>query len=251
MRNKSPGLASFAVRVRAKAWRCCATRASSRYRLAQIEEIDLNEGFCHWFLGFGSTLCRGKGRSRRRSTTLDISYTGSNLGVSGTGVVQAISAGNGEYDLVSGYINAVLPGVGTVHETLVTNPNAPNFSTTAVFENANGDEFTYDDRVFSPFNSPASTDGAQLTYAGGLVFQTAAPSKEDVYLSANNHGSFGGYFYFGGYDRPYGTLGDGSLSNLSITVASVPEPSSLLTASTAVILHGTFGLFRRRKTASA
>ena len=123
--------------------------------------------------------------ARADLVTLDISYSGSNLGVSGTGVVQGISVGNGEYDLVSGYINAVLPGVGTVYETLVTNPNAPNFAATAVFENSNGDEFVYDDRVFVPYNSPASPDGAQLTYAGGLVFQTATPSNEDVYLSAN------------------------------------------------------------------
>ena len=189
--------------------------------------------------------------------TLDISYSGSNLGVSGTGVVQGISAGNGEYDLVSGYINAVLPGVGTVYETLVTNPNAPNFADTAVFENANGDEFTYDDRVFVPYNSPGSPDGAQLTYAGGLVFQTATPSKEDVYLSANTAGFFSGYFYFGGYDRPYGTLGDGSLSNLSITVgsaqfdgSSVPEPPSIISASIAAVCVGVFALARQRKIAS-
>lgn len=94
------------------------------------------------------------------TVTLDISYSGPNLGVSGTGVLQAISAGNGEYDAVSGYIDAVLPGIGTVHETLVANPNAPNFAATAVFSNANGDNFVYDDRIFIPYNSPASTDGA-------------------------------------------------------------------------------------------
>ena len=181
---------------------------------------------------------------------LDISYSGSNLGVSGSGVVEAISAGNGEYDLVSGYINAVLPGVGTVYETLVANPNAPNFANTAVFENANGDEFTYDDRTFVPYNALASTDGAQLTYAGGIVFQTATPSKEDVYLSSNRQGSFDGYFYFAGYDRPYGTLGDGSLSTLSITLASVPEPSSIISASIAAVCAGAFALIRKRKIAS-
>jgi hypothetical protein len=198
----------------------------------------------------------GQGKARADLVTLDISYSGPNLGVSGTGVVQGIAVGNGEYDLVSGYINAVLPGVGTVYETLVTNPNAPNFAATAVFENSNGDEFVYDNRVFVPSNSPASPDGAQLTYAGGLVFQTADPSKEDVYLSANTPGSFSGYFYFGGYDRPYGMLGDGSLSNLSITVApsvnasSVPEPSSIISASIAAIFIGVFALLRRRKLGS-
>jgi hypothetical protein len=180
--------------------------------------------------------------------TLDISYSGPNLGVSGTGVVQAISAGNGEYDLVSGYINAVMPGnSGTVYETLVTNPNAPNFAATAVFDNSEGDEFNYDNRTFLPSNSPASPDGAQLTYAGGLVFQTSTPSDEDVYLSANNQGSFGGYFYFAGYDQPYGTLGDGSLSTVSITA---PEPSSVVSASIAVFCVAAYALVRKRSIAS-
>lgn len=89
----------------------------------------------------------------------------------------------------------------------------------------------------------------QLTYAGGLVFQTATPSKEDVYLSANGQGSFGGYFYFGGYDRPYGVLGDGSLGTLSITVGSVPEPSSIISASIAAVCAGAFALARKRKVA--
>ena len=101
------------------------------------------------------------------TVTLDISYSGPNLGVSGTGVLQAISAGNGEYDAVSGYIDAVLPGIGTVHETLVANPNAPNFAATAVFSNANGDNFVYDDRIFIPYNSPASTDGASSRMPAG------------------------------------------------------------------------------------
>ena len=182
--------------------------------------------------------------------TLDIAYSGSNLGVSGTGVVEGISAGNGEYDLVSGYLNAVIPGVGTVYETLVTNPNAPNFAATSVFENSNGDEFTYDDRTFLPYNAPGSPDGGQVTYAGGLVFQTATPSNEDVYLSASNQGSFNGYFYFAGWNRPSGTLGDGSLSNLSISVASVPEPSSIISAAIAAVCTGAFALARKRKVAS-
>ena len=205
-------------------------------------------------IGFATLIALGfPGRDEARAglVTLDISYSGSNLGVSGTGVLQAISAGNGEYDVVSGYIDAVLPGIGTVHETLVTNPNAPNFAATSVFSNANGDNFVYDDRVFIPNNAPASPDGAQLTYAGGLVFQTASPSKEDVYLSANKAGSFGGYFYFGGYDRPYGTLGDGSLGTLSITLSPVPEPASIISVSLAAVCGGTFLLVRKRKFASA
>ena len=177
--------------------------------------------------------------------TLDISYSGPNLGVSGSGVVQAISAGNGEYDLVSGYINAVMPGVGSVYETLVANPNAPNFANIAVFENSNGDEPTFDDRVFLPANSPASPDGAQVTYFGGLMFQTATPSNEDVVSVGQFSGSFSGYFYFAGYNRPYGTLGDGSLSTLSITLdslsitaSSVPEPLSVISAALAVLCLG-------------
>ena len=51
----------------------------------------------------------GRAEARGDLVSLDISYTGLNLGVSGSGVVQGISAGNGEYDLVGGYINAVLP----------------------------------------------------------------------------------------------------------------------------------------------
>jgi len=192
----------------------------------------------------------GRGEAQAGLVTLNISYSGPNLGVSGTGVLQGISAGNGEYDVVSGYINAVLPGIGTVHETLVANPNAPNFATTAVFSNTNGDYFTYDDRVFIPYNASASPDGAQLTYAGGLVFQTATPSKEDVYLSANTQGSFGGYFYFSGYDRPYGVLGDGSLGTLSITLSPVPEPASIVSVSLAAVCGGTFLLVRKRKMAS-
>jgi hypothetical protein len=188
---------------------------------------------------------------------LDISYSGPNLGVAGSGVVQAVSAGGGEYEVVSGYINAVIPGVsGTVHETVVANLN---FGTnqgytpgTSVFENANGDEPTFDNIVFVPYNSPASTDGGQLTYVGGLMFQTAQPSTEDVYLSANSQGSFSGYYYFAGWNSQ-GVLGDGSLNTLSVTVApsndvgsaSVPEPSSAISASIAAICLGLLGLIRK------
>jgi hypothetical protein len=214
-------------------------------------ETDFMKRFVIGFMVLVALSFAGRAEARGDLVSLDISYTGSNLGVSGSGVVQGISAGNGEYDLVGGYINAVLPGVGTVYETLVVNPNAPNFGATSVFENSNGDEFTYDNRIFIPSNSPASTDGAQLTFAGGLVFQTAIPSNEDVYLSANTQGSFGGYFYFAGYDRPYGTLGDGSLNNLSITVASVPEPSSMIIASVATVCAGAYALIRKRTMASA
>ena len=192
--------------------------------------------------------------------TLDISYSGSNLGVSGTGVLQAMSVGGGEYEAVSGYINAVIAGVsGTVYETLVPNLNfgttAGSPAGTSVFENSNGDEPTFDNVVFSSPSAPASTDGAQLTYVGGLMFQTASPSTEDVYLSANSPGSFSGYYYFAGWNSQ-GILGNGSLSILSITVDSAdtvatPEPSAFVTVPiTAVCLIG-FAFVRRRKLACA
>ncbi len=80
------------------------------------------------------------------------------------------------------------------------------------------------------------------------MFQTANPSTEDVYLCANNPGSFAGYYYFAGWDSQ-GPLGDGSLGTLSITVASVPEPSSIMSASIAAVCVGAFVLARKRKVA--
>jgi hypothetical protein len=156
-----------------------------------------------------------------------ISYSDSVLGVSGSGVVQGIDVGGGEFDLISGYLNATLPGVGTLHETLVYSPSNPSVE---VFSNANGDNFAYDNRLFVPTGGP---DGAQLTYAGGIVFQTALPSKEDVYLSAyypsSNNPTL---FYFGGYDRPYGALGEFTFTNDGPTITNsavpTPEPGSFV-----------------------
>jgi hypothetical protein len=52
------------------------------------------------------------------------------------------------------------------------------------------------------------------------VFQTAAPSKEDVYFSANYRGANDPtIYYFAGYDRSSGPLD-------SFSVAAVPEPES-------------------------
>jgi hypothetical protein len=158
-----------------------------------------------------------------------ISYSDSGLGVSGSGVVQGIDVGGGEFDLISGYLNATLPGVGTFHETLVYSPSNPS---TAVFSNANGDNFVYDNRIFVPAGGP---DGAQLSYAGGIVFQTALPSKEDVYLSAYYAGSNNPtIYYFGGWDRPSGALGQFTITNDGPTATnngnavSTPEPGSIL-----------------------
>jgi hypothetical protein len=223
-----------------------AVHISSVQLLGDLE-IYAMKRFVIGFMALVTFSMVGQAESHGALVNLNISYSGSNLGVSGTGVLQGNAIGNGEYQIVSGYIDAVLPGLGTVHETLVPNSNYP---ATSVFSNSNGDNFTYDDRVFVPYNAPASTDGAQLTYAGGLVFQTASPSKADVYLSAYNSGSFGGYFYFAGYDRPYGLLGDGSLGTLSITLAPVPEPSSIISASIACLGAGAFALVRKRKLAA-
>ena len=66
------------------------------------------------------------------------------------------------------------------------------------------------------------------------MFQTALPSKEDVYLSAYNLGSNNPtIFYFGGYDRPYGALGQFTITNNGPTGANpsavaTPEPGSLV-----------------------
>ena len=90
----------------------------------------------------------------RGDVTLDISYSGSNLGARGPVCSRPSQSETANTKVVSGYINAVIPGVsGTVYETIV--PNA-NFGTstgsppgTSVFENSNGDEPTYDNLVSS------------------------------------------------------------------------------------------------------
>ena len=84
--------------------------------------------------------------------------------------------GGGEYDLTGGTL--VSSTLGT--QTLVLG--------SGVFSNATGENFVYDNRIFVPANSPASPDGAQLTYAGGIVFQTSSPSSQDIYFSAYNEG---------------------------------------------------------------
>jgi hypothetical protein len=100
-----------------------------------------------------------------------------------------------------------------------------------VFKNANGDHLQYDNRLFVPANAAASPDGANLTYLGGIVFQTATPSAQDVYFSANSQGANDPtIFYFAGY-----TLSAGPLD--TFTVTAVPETSTW-----AMLLLGFAGL---------
>jgi hypothetical protein len=141
-----------------------------------------------------------------QAATFIITYSGQ--GTSGTAYVTGTSVGGGEYDLTNGVLHSTTLGT----EALV-GPGS------GVFENTNGDDLSYDNRLFIPASSSASPDGANLTYAGGLVFQTAAPGKEDVYLSAFSPGSNSPtMFYFAGYDRSYGALD-------SFSVAAAPEPA--------------------------
>ena len=135
-----------------------------------------------------------------------INYSGQ--GTSGTAYVTGTAIGGGEYDLTSGVLHSSTLGT----ETLV----APG---SGVFQNTDGDDFTYDNRLFVPANAPASPDGANVTYAGGIVFQTGAPSENDIYFSAYNQAANNvAVFYFSGYNRSYGALD-------SFTVSAVPEPS--------------------------
>jgi hypothetical protein len=144
-----------------------------------------------------------------RAATFEITYSGQ--GTSGTAWVTGTAVGGGEYDLTSGTLYSTTLGT----ETLVL--GGPGVT---IFSNSNGDQFPYDNRLFVPANAPASTDGANVTYAGGLVFQTASPSKQDVYFSAYNPGpNDTAIFYFAGYDRAYGALD-------TFTVTAVPEPST-------------------------
>jgi hypothetical protein len=139
-----------------------------------------------------------------QATTFEITYSG--LGTSGTAFVTGTAVGGGEYDLTSGVLFSSTLGT----ETLV----APG---SGVFSNSNGDNLVYDNKLFVPANSP---DGANLTYAGGLVFQTAVASKEDIYFSANFLGQNNpAIFYFAGFDRASGVLD-------TFSVTAVPEPST-------------------------
>jgi hypothetical protein len=136
-----------------------------------------------------------------------ITYSGQ--GTSGTAYVTGNAVAGGEYDLISGVLHSNTLGT----ETLV----APG---SGVFQNTNGDNLVYDNKLFVPANAPASPDGANLTYAGGLVFETASPSKKDIYFSADYPGSNNPtIFYFAGFDRPYGALD-------SFNIAAVPEPAT-------------------------
>jgi hypothetical protein len=163
-----------------------------------------------------------------QATTFLFNYSGQ--GTSGNGYVIGDAVGGGQYDLTSGVLYSSTLGT----ETLVPG--------SGVFQNANGDNFTYDNELFVPANAPASPDGANLTYAGGLVFQTALPSKEDIYFSAAVQGaSDPSIFYFAGYDRSYGTLDSFDIS------AAVPEPATWVMMLFGVGMIGG-GLRMRRKT---
>ena len=143
-----------------------------------------------------------------QATTFEITYSGQ--GTSGTAIVTGNAVGGGEYDLTGGTLYSATLGT----ETLVVSP------TSGVFSNSNGDNLVYDNKLFVPANAPASPDGANLTYAGGLVFQTASPSDKDVYFSAYYQGANNPtIFYFAGYPRQYGALD-------SFSVTAVPEPST-------------------------
>ena len=142
------------------------------------------------------------------ASTFKITYSGQ--GTSGTAIVMGNAVGGGEFDLTGGLLYSATLGT----EMLVVSP------TSGVFSNLNGDNFVYDNKLFVPANAAASPDGANLTYAGGIVFQTASPSKEDVYFSAYYQGANNPtIFYFAGYDRSYGALD-------SFSVTAVPEPST-------------------------
>jgi hypothetical protein len=175
---------------------------------------------------------------------LSISYSGQ--GTSGTALVQGVDVGGGEFDLISGTLDSTTLG----HETLVVSPLNPG---TAVFENSNGDEPVYDNRVFVPANASASPDGANLTYAGGLVFQTALPSKEDIYFSANYQGANNpAIYYFAGWDRASGVLDSFHVTDLGplVSLASVPEPATIISSTLGALTVLGFTLARRRKQAS-
>jgi hypothetical protein len=161
-----------------------------------------------------------------QASIFEITYSG--LGTSGTAFVTGTAVGGGEYDLTSGTLFSSTLGT----ETLV----APG---SGVFTNTNGDNLVYDNKLFVPANAPASPDGANLTYAGGIVFQTASPSKQDIYFSANfQDANNPAIFYFSGYDRASGVLD-------TFTVTPVPEPSTW-----AMMILGFFGIgfvaYRRR-----
>ena len=97
----------------------------------------------------------------------------------------------------------------------------------------------------APADAPASPDGANLTYAGGIVFQTASPSKQDVYFSANEQGSDNPTIaYFAGYDRSYGALD-------SFSVSAVPEPATWVLMLFGVGILGAALRVTRRKTGVA
>ena len=140
-----------------------------------------------------------------------IQYSGQ--GTSGTAQVTGTAVGGGEYDLTGGTLMSDTLGT----ETLVLG--------SGVFSNSNGDQFSYDNRLFVPANASASPDGANLTYAGGIVFQTAGPSNQDVYFSAANEGANNPtIFYFAGYDRSNGNLDSFDVS--ADAVSSAPEPGT-------------------------
>ncbi|MGO9942145.1 MAG: PEP-CTERM sorting domain-containing protein [Rhodoblastus sp.] len=143
-----------------------------------------------------------------QAATFEITYSGQ--GTSGTAWVTGTAVGGGEYDLTSGVLHSNTLG----NQKLVPGSGS--------FENTNGDVFVYDNKLFVPATAPASPDGANLTYAGGIVFQTALPSKKDIYFSAYYMGANNPtIFYFAGYDRSYGAL-------TSFNVTAVPEASTWL-----------------------
>jgi hypothetical protein len=143
-----------------------------------------------------------------QAAIFEITYSGQ--GTSGTAFVTGTPVGGGEFELTSGYLDSSTLG----HETLVVSPSS------GVFSNTNGDNFVYDNELFFPANSSASPNGANLSFAGGIVFQTASPSKMDIYFSANSNGTDDPTIaYFAGYDRSYGALD-------TFTVTAVPEPST-------------------------
>jgi hypothetical protein len=171
------------------------------------------------------------------ATSYDFSFNGANI--SGTGTIEATDNGDGTSTVISGF--TTVDSWGTF--SLITNPNAPNFSDSPYnFGDVPGyPAFRYDDVLYPS----GSITGYLDNY--GLLFENST-NQWELNIWGNSNAPYSAYIYHkGDWELADGSWyvshNDDVVFSMELNPAPVPEPATLL-----LFGSGLFGIagFRKR-----